>query len=160
MSRRMSSWLSGQLLLALIVGSATFVGLVALRIPYALPLALVAAIGETIPIVGPILGAIPALIIAIFLSPWQFWAVLVLATLIQQLENYLLVPRIMGQRVSISPLAVFVAFLIGGTLLGVIGALLAIPTAALIQVAFQEAFLERRERRQKVGRPGSLLRKT
>lgn len=160
MSRRMSSWLSGQLLLALIVGGATFIGLVALRVPYALPLALVAAVGETIPIVGPILGAIPALIIALFLSPWQFWAVLALATIIQQLENYLLVPRIMGQKVSISPLAVFVAFLVGGTLLGVIGALLAIPTAALVQVAFQEVFLERRERRQNSARPGSLLRKT
>lgn len=158
MSRRMSSWLAGQLLLALIVGGATFIGLLALGIPYALPLALVAAVGETIPIVGPILSAIPALIIAIFLSPWQFWAVLALAIVIQQLENYLLVPRIMGHKVSISPLAVFVAFLIGGSLMGVLGAILAIPTAAIIQAAFQEAFLERRERRHNVGRPGSLLR--
>jgi predicted PurR-regulated permease PerM len=157
MSRRMSSWLSGQLLLAAIVGTATFVALVALRIPYALPLALLAGIGEMVPVIGPILGAIPALGVAIFQSNWQFWAVLAMAILIQQLENYLLVPRIMGKKVSISPLAVFIAFLSGATLLGIIGAILAVPMAAVIQVAFEEGFLRERERRQDADRPGSLV---
>ncbi|HVR43613.1 MAG TPA: AI-2E family transporter [Thermoanaerobaculia bacterium] len=156
LSRRMSSWLAGQMTLALIVGGATFIGLLALGIPYALPLALVAAVGEMIPILGPILSAIPALIIALFQSRWQFWAVLALAIVIQQLENHLLVPRLMGRRVSISPLAVFVAFLVGGSLLGVVGAILAIPAAAVVQVAFQEAFLSRRERRQDRTRKGRL----
>lgn len=158
LSRRMSSWLAAQLLLALIVGSATFVLLLALRIPYALPLALVAGIGEMIPVLGPILSAIPAVIIALFLSPWQFWGVLIGAIVIQQVENYLLVPRIMGEKMSISPLAIFVAFLIGGSLLGIIGAILAIPVSAIIQVTFEEAFVARRERRQDPGRAGRLVR--
>lgn len=158
LSRRMSSWLAAQLLLALIVGSATFVLLLALRIPYALPLALVAGIGEMIPVLGPILSAIPAVIIALFLAPWQFWGVLIGAIVIQQVENYLLVPRIMGEKMSISPLAIFVAFLIGGSLLGIIGAILAIPVSAIIQVTFEEAFVARRERRQDPGRAGRLVR--
>ncbi|HUF18252.1 MAG TPA: AI-2E family transporter [Thermoanaerobaculia bacterium] len=158
MSRRMSSWLSGQLLLALIIGVATFVILLALRIPYALPLAILAAIGELVPVIGPILGAIPAVIVALFQSPWQFWAVLAAAILIQQVENYLLVPRLMGKKVSVAPLGVFIAFMMGLTLLGIIGAMLAVPTAAVIQVAFEEGFVRRRERRLDSDRPGSLTK--
>lgn len=157
-SRRMSSWLSGQLLLALIVGLATFVGLFALGIPYALPLAILAAVGETIPVIGPIVGAIPAIGVALFQSEWQFWAVIALAILIQQFENYLLVPRIMGKKVQISPLAVFIAFLIGGSVLGIIGAIMALPAAAIVQVVFNEVFVQRRERRQNLERPGTLMK--
>ncbi|HEY5611682.1 MAG TPA: AI-2E family transporter [Thermoanaerobaculia bacterium] len=155
-SKRMSSWLSGQLLLVTIIGTATFIGLVILGVPYALPLALIAAVGEVIPIIGPIVGAIPALIIALFQSSRQFWLVLVLAIVIQQVENYFLVPRVMGKRVAISPLSVFVAFMIGASLFGLVGALMAIPAAAIIQVIFEEAFVARRERRQDSERPGTL----
>jgi predicted PurR-regulated permease PerM len=157
LSRRMSHWLGAQLILALIVGLATFVGLVALRIPYAIPLALLATIGEMIPVIGPILGAIPVLLIAITLSPWQFWGALALAILIQQAENYLLVPRLMGSRVSISPLAVFIAFLVGASLYGIVGALLAVPSAVIIQILFEEHFLLARERRQTRGRRGTVI---
>ena len=157
-SRRMSKWLSGQLMLAGIIGLATFVMLLVLRIPYALPLAVVAAVGEMVPVIGPIVGAVPALVIALFQSNAQFWAVLILAFLIQQIENYVLVPRLMGQKVSVSPLAVFIAFMIGATLLGVIGAILAIPAVAITQVAFEEAFVSRRERRLDSTRPGTIPR--
>ena len=146
-SRRMSSWLGGQITLAAIVGLATGVGAMLLGIPYAIPLALIAAIGEVVPVIGPILGAIPLCLIALLQSRGQFWAALALAILVQQVENYFLVPRIMGHKVSISPLAVFIAFLMGATLFGIIGAILAVPTAAIIQVIFEEAFLARRERR-------------
>ncbi|HUP64778.1 MAG TPA: AI-2E family transporter [Thermoanaerobaculia bacterium] len=156
LSRRLSSWLAGQLLLALIIGVATFIGLMLLGIPYALPLALVAAIGEMIPIIGPILSAIPALVFALLQSPQHFWAVLVMAVMIQQLENHLLVPRIMGAKVSVSPLAVAIAFLIGGSLLGILGAIMAIPMTAIIQVGFEEVFVTRRERRHDRSRPGTL----
>lgn len=157
MSKRMSGWLSGQLLLAAIIGSVTFVILFALRIPYALPLALLAAVGEMIPVIGPIAGAVPAVIIALFKSTWQFWSVLAMAILIQKLENLFLVPRIMGAKVSVSPLAIFVAFMMGSSLLGIIGGIMAIPAAAIIQVAFEEAFVQSRERRLDPDRAGSLL---
>lgn len=158
-AKRMSGWLSAQLLLSAIIGVATFVGLVLLRIPYALPLALIAAIGELIPVIGPTVGAIPALIIALLSSRWQFWSVLAFAFLLQKVENYLIVPRVMARKVLISPLAVFIAFLIGASLLGLMGAIMAIPIAAIVQVAFDEAFVRRRERRQDLDRAGTLLRK-
>jgi predicted PurR-regulated permease PerM len=157
MGRRMSAWLSGQLVLGTIIGTTTFIGFVIIGIPYAFPLAILAGIGEMIPVIGPIAGAIPALIVALFGPPWQFWAVLVFAIAIQQFENYLLVPRFMGKRVSVSPLAIFTAFLMGASLFGIVGALMAIPVAAVVQVAFDEAFISRRERRE-AGRRGSLFR--
>lgn len=158
-AKRMSSWLSAQLLLSTIIGIATFVGLVALRIPYALPLAIVAAIGELIPAIGPTVGAIPVLAIAMLQSPWQFWSYLAFAIVLQKAENLFIVPRVMSRKVSISPLAVFIAFMIGASLLGIAGAIMAIPVAAIAQVAFDEAFVARRERRQDLDRAGTLLRK-
>jgi len=155
---RMSSWLSGQLLLSAIIGISTFVGLIALRIPYALPLAILAAIGEMIPVIGPTVGAVPVLCIAMLQSPWQFWSYLVFAIVLQKVENLFIVPRVMSKKVSISPLAVFIAFMIGASVLGIVGAIMAIPAAAIIQVAFDEAFVARRERRQDHERAGTLVR--
>ena len=159
MGRRMSSWLSGQILLAAIIGACTFAGLVLLGIPYALPLAILAAVGEVIPVIGPILSSVPALAVAILASPWHFWAVLIFYFLLQKFENYIVVPRVMSRKVSISPLAVFVAFLMGASLLGVVGAIIAVPAAAIVQVAFEEVFVSRRERRQDSARAGTLLRR-
>ncbi|HYC92462.1 MAG TPA: AI-2E family transporter [Thermoanaerobaculia bacterium] len=158
-AKRMSGWLSAQLLLSAIIGVATFVGLTALRVPYALPLAIIAAVGELVPVIGPTVGAVPALIVALLHSRWQFWSVLAFAFLLQKVENYFIVPRVMSAKVSISPLAVFIAFLVGASLLGLMGAIMAIPVAAIAQVAFDEAFVKRRERRQDLDRAGTLLRK-
>ncbi|HEU4523006.1 MAG TPA: AI-2E family transporter [Thermoanaerobaculia bacterium] len=159
MGRRMSSWLSGQLLLAAIIGACTFAGLLAIGIPYALPLAILAAVGEVIPVIGPIVSSVPALAVAILGSRWQFWAVLVFYFLLQKFENYIVVPRVMSRKVSISPLAVFIAFMMGASLLGVVGAIIAVPAAAILQVAFEEVFVSRRERRQDSERAGTLLRR-
>lgn len=156
MGRRMSAWLSAQLVLAGVIAGATFVALLALRIPYALPLAILAGIGEMIPVVGPIVGAIPALAVALFQSPWQFWTLLVVAILIQQVENLVLVPRLMGNQLHVSPLGIFVAFLIGTSLLGVIGAVLAAPMAAAVQLIFDALYIAPRERRQDANRPGAI----
>ncbi len=159
MGKRLSSWLSGQLLLCAIIGITSFAAFVALGIPYALPLAIIAAVGELIPILGPTVGAIPALAIALLHSRWQFWAVLLFTVLLQKIENLFIVPRVMGRKVAVSPLAIFIAFMIGASTLGVAGAIIAVPVAAIVQVAFAEAFVARRERRLDVERPGTLLRK-
>jgi len=158
-ARRLTSWLSGQLILSAMMGGAIFISLLLLRIPYALPLAILAMLGEMVPVIGPIVATAPALAIAILHSPWQFWSVLILAIVLQKIENFFVVPRVMSRKVRISPLAVFIAFMIGGTLLGVIGALLAVPVAAIVHVAFDEAFVARRERRQDADRSGTLVRR-
>lgn len=159
MARRMTSWLAGQLILSAMMGTAIFVLLLALRLPYALPLALFAAIGELVPVIGPILGTAPALAIAILHSRWQFWSVLAAAIILQKLENFIVAPRVMSRKVSISPLSGFIAFMIGGSLLGIVGALLAIPAAAVIHVAFEETFVEWRERRHNPIRAGTLVKR-
>lgn len=159
MANRMSSWLSGQLLLAAIIGVTTFIAFSLLRIPYALPLAIIAAIGEMVPVIGPIVGALPALAIAVLSSPWQFWSVLAFAILLQKFENLFIAPKVLSKKLSISPLAIFIAFMMGASLLGIVGAIMAIPVAAILQVTFEEAFVARRERRFDVERAGTLLRR-
>jgi predicted PurR-regulated permease PerM len=155
----MSSWLSGQLILSGIMGLATFIGLLILRVPYAVPLALFATLGEMVPVIGPILGTAPALVIALLQSRWQFWSVLVMAILFQKIENFFIAPRVMSRKVSISPLSVFIAFMVGASLLGIVGAIMAIPVAAIVQVAFEEIFVARRERRRDIGRAGTLTKR-
>lgn len=157
MAARMSSWLSGQLILSAIIGVATFIGLLLLRIPYALPLAIFATIGEMVPVIGPIVGTAPALAIALLHSRWQFWSVLIMVLVMQKAENLLIAPRVMSRKVSVAPLAIFIAFMMGGAVLGIVGAIIAIPVAAIVQVAFDEAFVARRERRQDVDRAGTLV---
>ena len=158
-ARRLSAWLSGQLILSLLMGVAIFITMLALRLPYALPLAIMAMFGEMIPVLGPIVATAPVLAIAILHSTWQFWSMLIIAVVLQKLENFIVAPRVMGRKVRMSPLAVFVAFMIGGTLLGVVGAILAVPVAAIIQVGFDEVFVARRERRQDADRAGTLVRR-
>jgi len=159
MANRMSLWLSGQLILSCTIGAATFAGLLLLRVPFALPLAILAMVGELVPVIGPIVGTAPALAVALLHSSWQFWSVLALAIVLQKMENLFIAPRVMARKLKISPLAAFIAFMIGGALLGIAGAIMAIPLAAIAQVAFEEMFVARRERRFDIDRAGTLLRR-
>lgn len=131
---RTGRWVIGQIVLAAIVALATLLGVLALKIPYPFALAFVAFIGELIPMVGPVVAGIAAAVVALTTSPLQFGLTIAWATLVQQLESNLLVPRIVGTAVGISPLTVILALLIGGSLLGLVGALLAVPVAAALQV--------------------------
>jgi predicted PurR-regulated permease PerM len=107
-------------------------------VPYFYVIALVAAIGETIPIVGPIIGGIAAVGVAITVSLKLALMVGVYFLVLHQLEANVLVPKIMERRVGVSPVVVMVALLIGGSLWGLVGAILAIPTAAIISVIVSE----------------------
>jgi predicted PurR-regulated permease PerM len=141
-TNKISAWLGGQLLLAGIIGSTAALGLFLLGVPFFWVLALIAAIGEMIPIVGPILSAVPAALVALSVKPTLALAVILFFIAQQQLENHLLVPKIMQRQVGISPVFVIIALLIGGSLLGVMGAILAVPTAAILQVLLEETLSE------------------
>lgn len=141
-SGKVSAWLGGQLLLAGMIGGSAAVGLFLMGVPYFYVLALIAGIGEMIPIVGPLLAAVPAIAVAFTVSPSMAFAVAVFFFLQQQFENHVLVPKVMERQVGVSAVAVIVALLIGGTLLGVVGAILAVPTVAILQVIFGELFPE------------------
>jgi predicted PurR-regulated permease PerM len=139
---KVSAWLGGQLLLAGIIGGSAAVGLALMGVPYFYVLALIAGIGEMIPIVGPLLSAIPAIAVAFTVSPSLGLAVIVFFVIQQQVENHLLVPKVMERQVGVSAVVVIVALLLGGSLLGIVGAILAVPTAAILQVLIQELIPE------------------
>lgn len=135
---KFGGWLRGQLFLGFLIGLAAGLGTWALGLPYPYLLGLAAGITELIPMIGPVLGAIPAVLIALFGPTWRLIAVIVYFTLIQQTEGNLLVPRVMKQAVGLSPLLTIVALMVGAQLMGILGALLAVPIAAALQVIVGE----------------------
>ena len=104
-------------------------------LPNALVLALIAGVMEALPMLGPFLGAIPAGLVALSIAPEKLIWVILASIIIQQLENSLLVPRIMNKTVGVNPFVTLLALFAFGTLFGVAGALMAIPMAAIIQLA-------------------------
>jgi predicted PurR-regulated permease PerM len=139
---KVSAWLGGQLLLGTIIGTTSAIGLWALGIPFFYVLALISGIGELIPVVGPILSAIPALAVAATISLKKVLFVGIFFILQQQFENHVLVPKVMSRQVGVSAVTVIVALLIGGELLGIVGAILAVPTAAILLVVAGEMMRE------------------
>jgi len=137
-SLKVSAWLGGQLLLGAIIGTSATIGLWLLGVPYYFVLGLIAGIGELIPMVGPIISAIPAIVVALTVSPGLALGTLAFLFAQQQFENHLLVPKLMERQVGVSAVTVIIALLMGGALLGIVGALLAVPTAAIVQVIFDE----------------------
>jgi predicted PurR-regulated permease PerM len=136
-----ASYVAGALFQATVAGIAAFLMLVILGIPSPLPLALIIAILDLIPMIGATIGAVIVGAVILFTgSPLDvvIWALFAIAY--QQFENYVVQPRIQSKAVSIDPFIVIIAALVGGTLLGVVGALLAIPGAATIQIALREYF--------------------
>lgn len=131
-------WVRGQLSLSFIVGILTFIGLQLLGIPYALPLALLAGMLEIVPVIGPIISAIPAILVALTISPLMGMATTALFIVVQQLENHLIVPMIMSKVIGLQPPVIIVALLIGARLAGIGGAILIPPILIIIKIVFNE----------------------
>ena len=129
-------WVRGQLLLGLSVAIATVIGLMVLTIFYPefgqflLVLAVIAGVLEWFPIIGPIVAAIPAILIGLSINPAAAIAAAIIYTGIQQLENHILVPKVMGDAIELHPAVMILALVVGGTLFGIGGAILAAPTVA------------------------------
>ena len=142
MQKQMGLWLRGQLILALVIFVLTFLVLSALHVPNALVLAMLAGLFEVVPYIGPILSAVPATLIAFTVSPLTAALVVVAYVIIQQLENHVLQPRIMGKVLGLNPLIVILAILIGAQLAGVLGAILAVPLVTAATVFLGDLFHE------------------
>jgi predicted PurR-regulated permease PerM len=135
--RNFGQWIRAQLILGFTVGIFTFAGLMVLSQlvdpifgRYAVLLSIIAGVLELVPIIGPIISAIPAVLLAAIAGPAAVVAALLLYTLIQQVENNFLVPKIQGDAVELHPAAVMFAIIVGGSLAGLLGAILALPVAA------------------------------
>jgi predicted PurR-regulated permease PerM len=141
---RVRHWLIGQAALMAILGSSVAIVFGLLQIKYFYALAVIAGILNIVPIIGPLIALVLAAIIAAFDSWTKLAGVLLFFAVYQQVENAILTPRIMKLSVDLPPLAVIIALLIGGALAGVLGALIAVPTAALLAVLADE-YLVRKE---------------
>lgn len=132
---KLGAWLRGQMFLSVFIGVLTWVVLTVLGLSEtALPLAVIAGILEIIPTLGPIIAAIPAVIVALTISPGLAIAVVIAYTFIQLLENNVLVPKIMEHAVGLNPIIVILAVMTGAHLMGVTGALLSIPFVSFVIV--------------------------
>jgi predicted PurR-regulated permease PerM len=145
-ARSVTGYISGNLLISVICGVLTYVVLLILGIPFAGLIALFVGLADLVPLVGATIGGAVAVIAGFLHSTTAGIVVLVFFVLYQQLENHLLQPLIFARTVKLNPLTVIVAILLGVELLGVLGALLAIPTAGMIQVILRDVWDHRRGR--------------
>lgn len=132
MEAKVGSYVAGQAVLCLVIGLMALVAYWLIGLPNALVLAFIAGVMEAVPLIGPLLGAIPAALVGLSLGPDKLVWVIVATMVIQQLENNLLVPRVMRTAVGVNPFVSLLALFAFGSLLGLAGALMAIPMAALI----------------------------
>ncbi len=135
---KMGMWVIGQLIISFGIFIFTFIGLLVLKVQYALVLALIAGLLEIVPYIGPFLSAVPALFIAFIQHPPLAIAVAVLYLLVHEVEGYVLVPKIMEKTVGTSPLVTMIALLVGFKLAGVVGLFISVPLAAALTVAIKE----------------------
>jgi len=136
--KKMGRWLQGQILLMLVVGAATTIGLWILGVKYSLILGILAGVLEIVPIVGPIFSGTIAFLVAISESWILGLYVIILFLVIQQAESHLLIPLIMRKTVGISPVVVVIALLAGSQIAGLVGIILAVPTAVVLQEVLRD----------------------
>lgn len=132
--RKIGYWLLGQLLLSTFIFILTFIGLSVLGVKSAIALALLAGILEIVPYLGPVLSAVPAIFVAFIQSPPLALFVIGLYIIIQQVENYILVPKVMGRTVGANPVIILLAVLIGFQIAGIVGMLVSVPIVAATSV--------------------------
>jgi predicted PurR-regulated permease PerM len=145
--QRVGGYVLGNLMVCVFAGVASFLALMVIGVPFAAALAFVVAVVDLIPAVGATIGAALAATVAAFVGLPQFIATVAFFVVYQQVENYVIQPRVMGRTVDMSAPVVILAVLIGGSLLGIVGALLAIPVAAIITVVMRELVFEQRVER-------------
>lgn len=140
LEKRLGGWARGQLILMVLVGVLNFIALTILGVPFALPLAVFSGLLEIVPYLGPILGAIPGVLIGFGISPLTGFGVAIAAFLIQQLENYVFVPKVMEKSVGVSPIITILALAIGGRIAGIVGIIISVPVVITLNVILKEYF--------------------
>jgi len=142
MERVVGGYVRGQALTSVLIGLFVFVVLWIAGTPNPLPLAVIAAFADLIPFVGGVLALAPAALATLTIGAWPTLVVSIAIILYMQVESHVLIPRIYGQTLRLSPLTVIVALLIGGQLMGIVGALLALPLAAGLRVVIEQMRIE------------------
>lgn len=136
--KKLGQWMLGQLALMFSIFLMMFIALSILHVKYALTLSLLAGLLEIVPYLGPIISTVPGVFVALIQSPTLALIVLVVYWAVQQLEGYLLVPRIIGKSIDANPLVVLIALLIGFKIAGIVGILISAPIVAVGSLILQE----------------------
>jgi predicted PurR-regulated permease PerM len=147
-ARAVTGYVSGNLAISAICGVSTFVVLLILGMPYAAALALLVAVLDLIPLVGATLGGALLVFVGLFVAPWKAVVLLVYIVVYQRVEDSILQPLVYSHAVQLDALVIFVAVLVGGILLGIPGALLAIPVAQIIRIVVTEVVAYRRAKQE------------
>jgi len=142
LEKRLGSWVRAQFLLMIIVGTLSYIGFAFLRLEYAVPLAILAGLLELVPNIGPTFATVPAVLVGLTVSPLTALAALAWSFLVQQLENNLIVPKIMKKAVGINPLVTIFSLIIGFKLGGIMGGILAIPVYLTIEVVLTSIYTQ------------------
>ncbi len=150
---RIGGYIRGQGLLCLIIGAAALAAYLLIGMPFALVLAIIAGITEMIPVIGPFIGAVPAVLVALSVDPAKVPWVLGALVLIQLLENSWLVPHVMKNSIGVNPILIILSVMAFGSVFGFLGALLALPSAAMIQLLVDRALKAANQAGQEAG-PG------
>lgn len=145
--RVLGAYIGGQVMLSLLIGVASLAAYVAIGLPDPALLALVGALFHIVPLIGAFIGAIPAVLVALSISPGHGLATAVTLLLVHQVENSLIAPRVLGRQVGLSPLLMIVAITAGASLDGVAGALVAIPIAGALWILLRELLIGPRTQR-------------
>jgi len=140
---RLGGWARGELALMFLVGTLTYIGLSILGIPFSLPLAILSGLLEIVPYLGPIISAIPGVIIGLGISPVIGLAAMAVYFLVQQIENYVFVPKVMEKSVGVNPIITLLALAIGFRLAGIVGVIMSVPVVISVQVIVKEYLLSK-----------------
>ncbi|MBM7693886.1 putative PurR-regulated permease PerM [Peribacillus deserti] len=149
MDKALSTYITGQFIIAAVDGALMFIGYMIIGIDYALVLAVFAMFLTIVPFAGPLLGIIPALFVALQNDPFMAVKVLIVLVIVQQLEGHLVTPNVMGKKLNIHPLTIILLLLVAGSIYGFVGILIAIPLYSVIKTLVKNFRLFYRLRRRK-----------
>lgn len=136
--RKLGDWLRAQIILSASVAVLVYLGLLAVGMPYALVLAVLAGLLETVPYAGPVVSAVPAVLLALTVSPIKAALVLAVYVVVQQVESHFLIPKVNQKFVGLNPIVSIMALVLGAEFAGILGAFIAIPIAASITMLVED----------------------
>ena len=133
-------FIQGQIIIAIIIGIIETIGLYIVGMPYAIFLGFIGGISNIIPYFGPYIGAVPAVVIALTISPWKALLVISVFVIVQQLDNIILTPKIIKGKLGLHPIITIMSVLVGGRLFGFFGLVFAVPIVAMIKIIVKKVY--------------------
>ena len=130
----LKAYIHGQLLLSVLMAFLVFIGMWIMDIPYPLVIGLLAGVVEMVPIIGPIIGAVPPILLGLLQGSSVMIQVIIFYVVVQQLDSHFIMPKLMGSIIEVHPVAIIAGVLIGGSLKGILGMMIAVPAVAVLQI--------------------------